>query len=154
MLIHPNSLENLKKGKRFSKTYKPARTGRRKDYLKEFIDENRTSINDLKIIFENLFLDHSFADLEKIFDKGKETLPAGLALLIKGMQMDLKRGSVATLNSIIDRVYGKAIQQVNLVDKKNDIPDDPAERKALMEQIEKELALTTDESTIAENENE
>jgi hypothetical protein len=140
--MHPNSLANLQKGKRFSKTYKPEKTGRRKDYLKEFIDENRVSIRDLKIIFENLFLDNSFADLEKIFNEGKETLPAGLALLIKGMQTDLKRGSTVTLNSIIDRVYGKTVQQVNITEKRNDIPDDPAERKAMIEKIEKELSMT------------
>jgi uncharacterized protein YnzC (UPF0291/DUF896 family) len=153
MEVHPNSLENLKKGKRFSKTYKPNRTGRRKNYLKKFIDDNRLSINDLKIIFENLIMDCSFTDLEQIFNNGKDTLPAGMALLIRGMQTDLKRGSINTLNSIIDRVYGKTVQQVNITEKRNDIPDDPAERKALIEKIEKELAMTTEDTVIIDDEN-
>ncbi|MDR2597309.1 MAG: hypothetical protein LBC76_08330, partial [Treponema sp.] len=64
MPVHPNSLENLKNGKQFSKTYRPANTGRRKSYLKEFVDNERISIADLKIILENILMDYSFGDLE------------------------------------------------------------------------------------------
>lgn len=110
MEMHPNSLENLKKGKRFSKTYKPANTGRRKSYLKEFADENRISLADLKIILENILLDHSYADLEKILARGQKTLPAGIAGYIKGLIVDLKKGRIDTLEKMADRVYGKATQ--------------------------------------------
>ena len=139
MPVHPNSLKNLENGKKFSKTYKPANTGRRKDYLKEFVDENRVSLNDLKIILESLILDHSAADIEKIFNSGKKTLPIGLAGFIKGLDIDLKKGRTDTLNSILDRVYGKATQSVNVSGIANTIPDDPAERRALADQLEKEL---------------
>ena len=110
MPIHPNSLANLEKGKRFSKTYKPKNTGRRKDYLKEFIDENRLSLNDLKIILENILADNSFADLEKILARGQKTLPAFVAGYIKAMITDLKKGNTDTIDKMADRVYGKAMQ--------------------------------------------
>jgi hypothetical protein len=126
MPVHPNSLENLKKGKQFSKTYKPKNTGRRKDYLKEFVDENRVSLADLKIIIENILLDHSFGDLEKIFARGQKTLPAATAAFIKGLTTELKKGKVDVLNSMLDRVYGKATQ-TNVVEV-YDISDDAKKR--------------------------
>jgi len=110
MAVHPNSLANLEKGKRFSKTYKPKNTGRRKDYLKEFVDANRLSLNDLKAILESILLDHSFGDLEKIFARGQKTLPAGIAAYIKGLTTEIKKGRVDVLNSMLDRIYGKATQ--------------------------------------------
>ena len=139
MPVHPNSLKNLEKGKRFSKTYKPANTGRRKNYLKEFADENRISLNDLKIILENLVMDHSFGDLEKIFAKGQKTLPAATAAYIKGLTVELKKGKVDVLNSMLDRVYGKPTQSVSVSGSISNIPDDPVEREALAIKLEKEL---------------
>jgi len=144
MPVHPNSLANLEKGKRFSKTYKPAKTGRRKSYLKEFVDEERVSLADLKIILENLLLDHSFGDLELIFAKGQKTLPAAIAGYIKAMITDLKKGKRDSLDALVDRVYGKPVQEVHYFEKRGDIPDDPEERRALIDKIEKELALTND----------
>jgi len=108
--MHPNSLKNLEKGKRFSKTYRPENTGRRKSYLKEFVDDERISLADLKIILENLMLDYSFGDYEKIYAQGKDTLPAAIAGYIKALDMDMKKGKVDALNSLIDRVYGKPTQ--------------------------------------------
>jgi hypothetical protein len=137
--MHPNSLENLKKGKRFSKTYKPARTGRRKDYLKEFIDENRISHTDLKTILENLITDYSFGDLDEIYVKGQKTLPVVAAALIKAMATELKKGRTDTVNSLIDRVYGKATQPLAMSGAVSNIPDDPVERQALAERLDKEL---------------
>jgi len=122
MPVHPNSLVNLEKGKRFSKTYKPANTGRRKDYLKEFVDENRVSLNDLKIILENILTDYSFGDLEKILLRGQKTLPAIVAAYIKGMLTDLKKGKTDTVDRLVDRVHGKPTQ-TNVVEV-YDISDD------------------------------
>jgi hypothetical protein len=113
MDMHPNSLANLEKGKRFSKAYKPANTGRRKDYLKEFADEKqRVSLNDFTTMLENLVFDHSFGDMEKILAKGQKTLPAAIAGIIKGLIKDLSKGNVDVLFSIMDRVYGKPVQSV------------------------------------------
>ena len=114
MDMHPNSLKNLEKGKRFSKSYKPANTGRRKDYLKEFMDNSRLSLSDLKIILEGIVLDHSFGDLKKILAKGEKTLPAATAAFIKGLIKELEKGRVDILNSMLDRIYGKPVQSVEM----------------------------------------
>jgi len=154
MPVHPNSLENLKLGKKFSKTYKPANTGRRKSYLKEFVDTERISLADLKIILENLLMDYSFGDLEKILARGQKTLPAGIAGYIKAMITDLKKGRRDSIDALFNRVYGMPAQQINYFDKKTDIPDDPEERRALIAQIEKELSLTNEETiNLGEDEN-
>jgi len=126
MPVHPNSIANLEKGKRFSKTYKPANTGRRRDYLKEFIDDNKVSLNDLKAILENVLGDHSFADLEKILARGQKTLPAFVAAYIKGMITDLKKGRTDTVDKMWDRIHGKANQTSVL--EVYDISDDAKKR--------------------------
>jgi hypothetical protein len=122
MPVHPNSLKNLEKGKRFSKTYKPAKTGRRKSYLKEFVDEERISLADLKVILENLLLDNSFADIELIFAKGQKTLPVAIAGYIKAIISELKKGKRDSIDALMDRVYGKPTQ-TNVVEV-YDISDD------------------------------
>jgi len=153
MPMHPNSIANLEKGKRFSKTYKPANTGRRKSYLKEFVDSERISLADLKIIFENILMDYSFADIETIYNRGNKTLPVAIAGYLKAIITDLKKGRRDSIDALFNRIYGMPVQQINHFDKKSDIPDDPEERRALMEKIEKELALT-DEEVIIHGEDE
>jgi len=142
MPVHPNSLKNLEKGKRFSKTYKPAKTGRRKSYLKEFVDEERISLADLKIILENLLLDHSYGDLELIFAKGQKTLPAAIAGYIKAMITDLKKGKRDAVDALMDRVYGKPTQ-TNVVEV-YDISDDA---KKKMDSIFSDMLSTKVEPT-------
>jgi len=139
MPVHPNSLENLKKGKQFSKTYKPANTGRRKSYLKEFVDEDRVSLADLKIILENLLLDHSFGDLEKILARGQKTLPAAIAGYIKAMTVDLKKGKRDAIDALFNRVYGMPTQ-VNKVEV-YDISDDA--KKKMRSIFDNMLAVDT-----------
>lgn len=146
MPVHPNSMENLKKGKPFTKTYRPKNVGRRKDYLKEFIDKNRLSLNDLKIILENIIADHSFSDLETILAEGQKTLPAFVASYIKAMITDLKKGHVDTVEKIADRVYGKA-SQTNLVE----IYDITDEAKNKMELIYKNIIKNGEEIPQSKN---
>jgi hypothetical protein len=138
MEMHPNSLANLEKGKRFSKTYKPANTGRRKDYLKEFADgSSRISQNDLKIIYENLIMDNSFGDLEKILARGQKTLPANIAGYIKGLVSDLKKGRIDVLERLHDRIYGKPLQgvEMNATATVASVSMSPEERKKRIEEL-------------------
>jgi len=146
MPVHPNSLENLKLGKKFSKTYKPKNTGRRKSYLKEFIDTERISLDDLKIILENLIMDHSFGDLEKILARGQKTLPAAIAGYIKAISADLKKGKLDALNSALDRVYGMPTR-TNVVEV-YDITDDA--KKKMQSIFDNMLAIETKPADILE----
>jgi hypothetical protein len=49
-------------------------------------------------------------------------------------------GDVAAIKYIYDRLDGKPKETVELSAKRNDIPDDPDERRRIVEQMERELA--------------
>jgi hypothetical protein len=51
-------------------------------------------------------------------------------------------GDVAAIKYIYDRLDGRPKETVEMSAKRNDIPDDPEERRALMEQIVQEIGLT------------
>jgi hypothetical protein len=51
-------------------------------------------------------------------------------------------GDVPAIKYIFDRLDGKPKETVEVTEKRDDIPQDPEERRALAEQIEKELGLT------------
>jgi hypothetical protein len=51
-------------------------------------------------------------------------------------------GDVSAIRLIYDRVDGKPKETIELSEKRDDIPTDPEERRALAERIEQELGLT------------
>ena len=93
-------------------------------------------------------LDWALDQKRKIKDDetGKEK-----ALLLRHMLAEkliskaIDDGDVAAIKYVFDRLDGKPKESVELSEKRNDIPDDPEERRRLMEQIERELALTRQE---------
>jgi len=93
-------------------------------------------------------LDWALDQKRKIKDDetGKEK-----ALLLRHMLAEkliskaIDDGDVAAIKYVFDRLDGKPKELVELSEKQNDIPDDPEERRRLMEQIERELALTRQE---------
>jgi len=54
----------------------------------------------------------------------------------------IDEGDVAAIKYIYDRLDGRPKETVELSAKRNDIPDDPDERRRLVEEMERELALT------------
>jgi hypothetical protein len=51
-------------------------------------------------------------------------------------------GDMPAIKYIFDRLDGKPKETVEVSEKRDDIPQDPEERRALAERIEKELGLT------------
>jgi hypothetical protein len=49
---------------------------------------------------------------------------------------------VAAIKYIFDRLDGRPKETIEMSEKRDDIPDDPEERRALAERIEQELGLT------------
>ena len=49
------------------------------------------------------------------------------------------------MNTVLDRIYGKAAQSVEVAEKKSDIPDDVNERRELAEQLKKEIEILNEE---------
>jgi hypothetical protein len=116
---HPNSRKALETGKRFSPSYQPLNKGKRRDKLKEFIDKERVSIGDLRAILENLICSYSFGDFDAIHnpESGREELPVIIAAYMKAIMTDHRKGTVDTIERLIDRVHGKP---TNTVDVKSD----------------------------------
>jgi len=51
----------------------------------------------------------------------------------------------------MDRAHGKPVQQIDVSERSGDIPDDPKERRRLMERIEAELGLAQEKVSHAES---
>lgn len=125
---------------RFSATNQPARRGRIPSKLKKFVKDNRVSKSDVDAIFSNIIFGSTLEELQEMVKPGnKEKLPVIVALLISAFIADIKKGTLSEVNTVLDRIYGKATQQLEIGEQKNDIPDDPEERKALAEQLKKEI---------------
>lgn len=125
---------------RFSATNQPARRGRIPSKLKKFVKDNRVSKSDVDAIFSNIIFGSTLEELQEMVKPGnKEKLPVIVALLISAFIADIKKGTLSEVNTVLDRIYGKATQQLEIGEQKSDIPDDPEERKALAEQLKKEI---------------
>jgi hypothetical protein len=64
------------------------------------------------------------------------------ALAQKLIDKAVNDGDVPAIKYIFDRLDGKPKETVEVTEKRGDIPQDPEERRALAERIEKELGLT------------
>ena len=125
---------------RFSATNQPAKRGRLPSKLKKFVKDNSVSKSDVDAIFSNIIFGSTLEELQEMVEPGnKEKLPVIVALLISAFIADIKNGTLHEVNTVLDRIYGKATQQVEIGEQKSDIPDDPDERRALAEQIKKEI---------------
>jgi hypothetical protein len=63
------------------------------------------------------------------------------ALARKLIEKAVIDGDVAAIKYVYDRIEGRPKETFEMSENRNDIPDDPEERRALAEQIEKELGL-------------
>lgn len=125
---------------RFSSTNQPARRGRLPSKLKKFVKDNSVSKSDVDAIFSNIIFGSTLEELQDMVKPGnKEKLPVIVALLISAFIADIKNGTLHEVNTVLDRIYGKATQQMEVGEKKSDIPDDPEERRILAEQIRQEI---------------
>ncbi len=125
---------------RFSSSHQPAKRGRLPSKLKKFVKDNSVSKSDVDAIFSNLIFGSTLEELQEMTKQGnKEKLPVIVALLISAFISDIKNGTLHEVNTVLDRIYGKATQQVEVGERKSDIPDDPEERRALAEQLKREI---------------
>lgn len=127
---------------RFSATHRPKNPGRKPSVLKNFIKVNNVSRTDVDLIFKNVIFGSSLEELQEMVKPGKkEKLPVIVALLISAFISDMKKGTLCEVNTVLDRLYGKASQPVEIGEQKSEIPDDPEERRQLAEEIKKELGV-------------
>ena len=127
-------------GKQFSSAYQPVNRGRKRSALRKFLKDNGVSLQDVRLVFQYLMV-RKMSDVKKLKEDA-DKLPAIVGFTVSALLKDYEAGKLDTFNSLLDRIWGKPMQQVELGAIQNDIPDNPDERRQLMQQIEKELALT------------
>ena len=102
-------------GTRFSSTRQPAKAGRKPSKLKAWIKDFDVSKMDVDILARNIIWNYTYGDIQKLYNglKGdqeiQDSMPLGVAVLISGMMHDVKRGDNRVINSLLDRLYGKAV---------------------------------------------
>ena len=121
--------------KKFSSDYQPKKNGRKPSKLKKYIKENNLSAVDIKLILGK------FYDLpkEKLFELVKDdSTPILISGIASGLLQDMKRGTTYTIQWLIDRGYGKAIERIEVESRSEDITDLSHEARAA--EIDKLLA--------------
>jgi hypothetical protein len=128
---------------RFSSDYQPANRGRKPSQLKAWIKENNVSNEDFIAIFKTIIATNTLDELEvMVNDKNKGKLPVIVALCISAFLRDMKTGTLTSANSVLDRIMGKPTQQINFGGSNGlELPEDPKARKAMADQLKKELEL-------------
>jgi hypothetical protein len=73
--------KNLEKRKSFSTENQPAKRGRRRSQLGDFITENEVSLKDLKTVLMGIVFDRSVTELEAL--QKDKTIPATVSFITK-----------------------------------------------------------------------
>jgi hypothetical protein len=139
---NPNIAE-AGKGTQFSKTHRPKNPGRKPSKLKKWIKDYSLSKADVEGLLTNFLFAKDLGEIEEIVNtkKLRDKLPAAIGFQLQILVNQAKKGDGRHLENIYYMLVGKPVQQIDLSEKSNDIPSDPEERRALVEQIEKELGL-------------
>lgn len=128
----------------FSSANQPARRGRLPSRLRKFVKDNRVSKADVDKIFSNLIFGSTLDDLqEMVKEENRGKLPMIVVMCIQAFIADMKRGKMDYANSVLDRLYGKPCQSVEVAEHTSDIPSDPDERAALAERIKAQIDAGT-----------
>jgi hypothetical protein len=147
---NPNIVE-YGKNTQFSKTHRPKKPGRKPSKLKKWIKDYDLSKSDVDAMLINFLFDKDIGEIEAIVNNKKlrDKLPAAIAFQLQILINQAKKGDGRHIENIFYMLHGRPVQQIDLSKKNDEIPDDPDERRLLMEQIEQELALTTKPPTAA-----
>lgn len=98
------------KDKQFTSENQPDNNGRKPSMLKAYIVDNGVSIQDVRLVIKNIIMENTKEELEII--QKDEAKPMLMRVLIGAYLKDFESGSIYNLNSLLDRVYGKAEQPV------------------------------------------
>lgn len=108
-MANPNpNRENLKP---FSSSYQPANKGRKPSKLRKYIKDNNLGIEDVRLMMKQVLAMDEVQLRDKINDV---KVPMMIRLFIRAYLQDFKSGRLDNFNSMIDRIYGKADQNLNL----------------------------------------
>jgi hypothetical protein len=130
--------------KPFTSTNQPENKGRKPSKLKKWVKEYNVGAADYRAIFNNIIACKTVDELKDMIKKenvGK--LPVIVVSCAAAVVDDIQHGRMTWVNTVLDRVMGKPMQQIEIGTNRDDIPDDPEERRALAEAFRAELALNS-----------
>ena len=131
-----------KYGNKFSSTNQPKNPGRKKSQLKDFVKTCNVSSSDVIKVFQYLIFCSTVEELKELVkpaNQGRQ--PVIVILLVKAFLEDMKNGTLREVNTVLDRVLGKPVQQLTIENAVSEIPEDPEERRKLTEDLQKELGV-------------
>lgn len=131
-----------KYGNKFSSTNQPKNPGRKKSQLKDFVKTCNVSSSDVIKVFQHLIFGSTVEELKELVKPANQgSQPVIVILLVKAFLEDMKNGTLREVNTVLDRVLGKPVQQLTIENAVSEIPEDPDERRKLTEDLQKELGV-------------
>lgn len=131
-----------KYGNKFSSTNQPKNPGRKKSQLKDFVKTCNVSSSDVIKVFQHLIFGSTVEELKELVKPANQgSQPVIVILLVKAFLEDMKNGTLREVNTVLDRVLGKPVQQLTIENAVSEIPEDPEERRKLAEDLQKELGV-------------
>lgn len=131
-----------KYGNKFSSTNQPKNPGRKKSQLKDFVKTCNVSSSDVIKVFQHLIFGSTVEELKELVKPANQgSQPVIVILLVKAFLEDMKNGTLREVNTVLDRVLGKPVQQLTIENAVSEIPEDPEERRKLTEELQKELGV-------------
>jgi hypothetical protein len=111
--------------------------------LKGWIKESGVSNEDIITIFKNIIFNRTLEELQRMVEgENKNKLPVIVVLGVSALLHDMRTGTLTATNTVLDRVIGKAAQQVILgTGDSVKLPSGPEERRALAEKLRSECDL-------------
>lgn len=107
--MNPNgNPQNLKK---FTSDYRPKNPGRKPSKLKKYIKDNNLGIQDVRLMMKTVLAMDEVQLRDKMTDR---SVPMMIRLFIRAYMQDFKLGRLDNFNSMIDRIFGKADQNINM----------------------------------------
>ncbi len=100
--------QNLKK---FTSDYRPKNPGRKPSKLKKYIKDNNIGIQDVRLMMKSVLAMDEVQLRDKMID---QSVPMMIRLFIRAYMQDFKLGRLDNFNSMLDRIFGKADQNINM----------------------------------------
>jgi len=110
--------ENLKNGKKFSKEYQPANRGRKRSLINQILQDYKLDNGGKELSKED-----SYKLIEAVLNMtGKEMqalsenpdTPAWLISIASAVAADIRRGQIATVEKVWNRIFGYPKQDLDL----------------------------------------
>lgn len=122
------------KDKQFSSTNQPANNGRKPSLLKAYIQDNGVSIQDVRLVFKNIIFEKTKEELDELLHD--ESQPMLVRTITGAYLKDFESGRIDIINSLLDRIFGKADQAIQLSGMVETASLTPEERKARIAELE------------------